>query len=120
MKKFVVGLAAALVVVGSAAPAAAGVVIHEVRERGASKLAHIANQSHVFGIGAYRAELDAKNSGEFEGNEGHTAEELKQIKSGLITEEEAASGCGGASAATGPAGLLPLLVAAGALARRRR
>ncbi len=49
-----------------------------------------------------------------------TAYEYRQVQAGLITEEEAAAGCGGATAATGPAGLLPLLVAAGALLRRRR
>jgi len=49
-----------------------------------------------------------------------SAYEVSQIQAGLITEDEAAAGCGGATAATGPAGLLPLLVAAGALLRRRR
>ncbi|WP_373046498.1 MYXO-CTERM sorting domain-containing protein [Vulgatibacter sp.] len=48
------------------------------------------------------------------------AYEIEQIQAGLISEEEAQAGCGGASAATGPAGLLPLVVAAGALLRRRR
>jgi hypothetical protein len=45
--------------------------------------------------------------------------EILQIQAGLITEEEAMSGCGGASAATGPASLLPMLIACGALLRRR-
>lgn len=45
---------------------------------------------------------------------------IEQIQAGLITEEEAMAGCGGASATAGPAGLLPMLVAAGALVRRRR
>lgn len=47
-------------------------------------------------------------------------DELAQIQAGLITEDEAASGCGGASAAAGPAGILPIAVAGLALLRRRR
>jgi len=46
--------------------------------------------------------------------------ELQQlILAGLVTEEEAASGCG-ATAAAGPAGLAPLAVAVAALFRTRR
>ncbi|AKU92190.1 hypothetical protein AKJ08_2577 [Vulgatibacter incomptus] len=46
--------------------------------------------------------------------------ELKQIADGSITPDEAMAGCGGASAAAGPGGLLPLAIASLALLRRRR
>jgi len=42
-----------------------------------------------------------------------------QIRAGLITEEEAAAGCG-ATAAAGPAGMLPLAAAGFGLLRLRR
>lgn len=55
-----------------------------------------------------------------EGSQSCYEYEMAQLQAGLITEEEMAAGCGGASAATGPVGLLPFLVAGLALVRRRR
>jgi len=118
-KNHFAGLLAVLAVLGVAVPASAGIVIHEVRERNTSRLAEIASHTPAFGVWAKSVELESASSTELSG-EGQAVEELKQIQAGLITEEEAAAGCGGASAATGPAGLLPLLVAGGALIRRRR
>lgn len=42
------------------------------------------------------------------------------LQNGLITAEEATSGCGGSSSAQGPLGLLPLLIASLPLLSRRR
>lgn len=46
--------------------------------------------------------------------------EASQIQQGLITGDDLTQGCGGASVATGPAGLLPLAVAGLSLLRLRR
>lgn len=51
---------------------------------------------------------------------GASGTELEQIAAGLITEEEASSGCGGATAARGDLGLLSVLVAGLALVLSRR
>lgn len=49
-----------------------------------------------------------------------TRYEASQIQQGLITGDDLTQGCGGASVATGPAGLLPLAVAGLSLLRLRR
>lgn len=46
--------------------------------------------------------------------------EAMQIQQGLITGDDLNQGCGGASVATGPAGLLPLAVAGFSLLGMRR
>mgnify|MGYP001202326528 CR=1 FL=1 len=136
MKRHPLAIVAALAAVFGAADASAGIVVIDGRiqhaqvrnqfEGDVGLHAGLAarGQPSAMAVSATGHQGGAEERPEGEGYDGAPMpigpNEVLQIQAGLISHEEALSGCGGASVATGPAGLFPLLVAAGALARWRR
>lgn len=108
----VAALAAAAIMVGPRAAGAGIIIVHKDTTPVPVEVAT------VFGVGE-PIDRDGVKAVEIQWSDRLGALELQQIQDGVITADEARSGCG-ASASSGSAAGLPLALAALALVLRRR